>query len=203
VAEEPYEVTAPDVKSQMAKIKASGAPVFVILGTPKFTIQSYAFGKAFGYKPDQIYVNSVGATSAYLKIAVGAAGAAYVNGSLSDAYLKDPSDPSQANDPAVKEYKQLMAKYDPSGDPTDQLNMYGFAKAETFVQAMYAAGKNPTRASLMNALLHLNSKNRFALPGVVMKTSRKDHYIISQMQLQRFSNLVWSPVGKLVEGRPR
>ncbi len=202
VAEEPYEVTAPDDRSQMAKIKASGAPVFVILATPKFTIQAYAFGKAFGYTPQQIYVNSVGATSAYLKLAVGAAGAAYVNGSLSIAYSKDPSSPAQANDPAVKAYKTLMAKYNPSADPTDQLAMYGFGKAATFVQAMYAAGKNPTRASLMNALLHLNFKNRFDLPGVVEKTSPKDHYIISQMQLQRFNNGVWSPIGKLVDGRP-
>jgi branched-chain amino acid transport system substrate-binding protein len=203
VAEEPYEVTAPDDRAQMAKVKASGAPVFVILATPKFTIQAYAFGKAFGYNPQQIYVNSVGATSAYLKLAVGAAGAAYVNGSLSDAYLLDPSNPAQANLPAIKLYKQLMAKYNPKADPTDQLNLYGFAKAETFVQAMYAAGKNPTRASLMNALTHMNSKNKFALPGVLQKTSPKDHFILSQMRLQRFSNGVWSNVGPLVDGRPR
>ena len=203
VAEEPYEVTAPDVRSQMARIKASGAQIFVILATPKFAIQSYAFGKAFGFKPDQIYVNNVAATSAYMKIAIGAAGAPYVNGSLSIAYLKDPSSPAQANDPAVKEYRTLIAKYEPSADPTNQLNMYGFASAETFVQAMYAAGKNPTRASLMYALTHLNSKNRFALPGVVMKTSPTDHYIISQMQLVRFNNLSWTPAGKLVNGRPR
>jgi branched-chain amino acid transport system substrate-binding protein len=126
-----------------------------------------------------------------------------VNGSLSDAYLKDPSNPAQANDPAIKLYKQLMAKYNPKADVTDQLNLYGFAKAETFVQAMYAAGKNPTRASLMNALLHMNSKNKFALPGVVQKTSAKDHFILSQMRLQKFSNGVWSNVGPLVDGRPR
>ena len=31
----------------------------MILATPTFTIQAYAFGKALGYNPDQIYVNSV------------------------------------------------------------------------------------------------------------------------------------------------
>jgi len=36
-----------------------------------------------------------------------------------------------------------------------------------------------------------------------MKTSPKDHFIVSQMRLQRFNNKVWSPVGPLVEGRPR
>ena len=203
VAEEPYEVTAPDDRSQMARIKASGADVFLIFATPKFAIQAYAFGKALGFNPSTIYINHVAATAAYLKIAVGAAGAAYVNGSLSIGYLKDPSNPAQANDPAVKQYKVLLAKYEPNADPTDQLNMYGFAKAETFVQALYKAGKNLTRAGLMNALLSMHSTNRYLTPGIVMKTSKTDHFIISQMQLQRFSNGVWSKVGPLVEARPR
>ena len=126
-----------------------------------------------------------------------------MNGSLSIGYLKDPSSPAQQKDPAVVDYKRILAKYEASADPTDQLNMYGFAKAETFVQALYKAGKNPTRASLMKALLSLNLKNRFLLPGVVQKTSAKDHFIISQMQLQRFSGGVWSKVGPLVQARPR
>jgi hypothetical protein len=49
----------------------------------------------------------------------------------------------------------------------------------------------------------MNSKNKFALPGVLQKTSPKDHFILSQMRLQRFSNGVWSNVGPLVDGRPR
>lgn len=203
VAEEPYEVTAPDVRSQMAKIRASGADVFMIFATPKFAGQAYAFGKAFGFKPTTIYLNHVAATGAYVKLYVAAAGAAYVNGSISIGFLKDPSNPAQANDPTIKLYKQLMAKYNAKADPTDALNLYGFAKAETFVQAMYAAGKNPTRASLMNALLHMNSKNKFALPGVVQKTSPKDHFIISQMQPQRYNNGVWTSIGPLVQARPR
>jgi len=38
---------------------------------------------------------------------------------------------------------------------------------------------------------------------VRMKTSKSDHFIVSQMRLQRFNNGAWSPVGPLVEGRPR
>ena len=203
VAEEPFEITAPTVQSQMVRIKASGAKVFLILATPGFAIQSYAFGKALGFNPDQIYVNFVAATAAFLNIAVQRAGADYVNGSLSVTFLKDPSDPAQANDAAVREYRGIMEKYAPSADPTNSLYMYGFALAETFVQAMYKAGKNPTRASLMKALLSLNSTNRFLVSGVVMKTGPKDHFIVSQMRLQRFNNGAWSPVGKPVEGRPR
>ena len=113
VADEPFEVTTPTVQAQMARIRASGAAVFVIFATPTFTIQAYAFGKGLGYNPDQIYVNSVSATAAFLNIAVQRAGAEYVNGSLSVTYLKDPSNPGQANDPAIQEYKRIMEKYAP------------------------------------------------------------------------------------------
>jgi branched-chain amino acid transport system substrate-binding protein len=203
VSEEAYEFGAVDVRSQMARIKASGAPVFFIFATPRWAIQSYAFGKALGYNPEQIYVNHVAATAAFLNIAVASAGAAYVNGSLSINWLKDPSNPKWNNDAAMKEYRALMAKFLPSADPKNQLNLYGFAKGETFVQAMYKAGKNPTRASFMKALLSLNSTNRFALPGVKQKTSATDHFVFSQMELQRFKDGIWSKVGPLVDGRPK
>jgi branched-chain amino acid transport system substrate-binding protein len=203
VDEEPYEVTAADVRSQMAKIKASGADVFVIFATPKFAGQAYAFGKALGFKPTTIYLNHVAATAAYVKAYSAAAGTAYVNGSLTIGFLKDASNPRWANDPAIKQYKALLKKYEPSADPNDVLNVYGFAKADTFVQALYKAGKNPTRASLMNAVLSMNYKSKFTLPGIAMKTSKRDHYVISQMELQRYTNGVFAKVGPLVQARPR
>ena len=203
VAEEAFEVTATSLASQMSKIKASGATIFVILGTPTPTIRAYGTGRALGFTPEQIYVNSVGATAAFLNIAVQAAGAAYVNGSITVNYLKDPSNPSWDNDAAMKLYRSIMAKYAPSANASDQLYFYGVAKAETFVQALYKAGQNPTRASLMAALSSMNSANKFALPGVKQKTSKKDYFVISQMQLQRYTHPAWQPFGKLVDGRPR
>ena len=203
VAKEAYEVTATSVATQMTRIRASGAPIFVILATPTSTIRAYATGKALGYNPEQIYLNSVSATAAFLNVAVGAAGAPYVNGSLSTAYLKDPSNPEWANDAAMKLYRQVMAKYAPSANANNGLYFYGVAKAEAFVQALFKAGKNPTRESLMAALLSYNTTNQFALPGVVEKTSRSDHFIISQQQLIRYTHPDWRRQGRLIEGRPR
>jgi branched-chain amino acid transport system substrate-binding protein len=202
VAEVAFEVTAPNVTSQMARIKASGAAIFVLLATPTPTIRAYGTGKALGYNPEQIYLNSVSATAAFLNIAVGVAGAPYVNGSLSVAYLKDPSSPTWNNDAAMKQYRTIMKKYAPNANADDGLYFYGVAKAETFVQALYKAGKNPTRASLMAALLSLNSANKFALPGVKLKSTRTDHFIISQMQLIRYTHPDWVRTGQLIEGRP-
>ncbi len=203
VSQQAFEVTQPNVTSEMARIRASGATIFMIFATPPSTIRAYATGKALGYNPEQIYLNSVAATAFWLNIAVASAGMPYVNGSLSITSGKDPSNPAQANDPAIQEYKRLMAKYAPGANANNALHLYGFGLAETFVQAMYRAGKNPTRASYMNALLSFNSTNRFLLNGVRMKSSKTDHFIISQMRLQRFNNGSWTPFGPLVEGRPR
>ena len=50
----------------------------------------------------------------------------------------------------------------------------------------------------------MNDVNKFALPGVVQKTSKNDHWMMSKVQLQRFNGntAIWAPVGKLIEGRP-
>ena len=114
VAQEAYEVTATSLASQFTRIKASGATILVLLSTPGPTIRAYGTGKALGYNPEQIYLNSVSATAAFLNVAVGSAGAAYVNGSLSTAYLKDPANPEWNNDAAMKLYRLIMAKYAPS-----------------------------------------------------------------------------------------
>ncbi len=90
VAQEAVEFTATSVASQLARIRASGAQVFVIVATPRPTILSYATGKALGYNPEQIYVNSVSSNAAFMNTAVASAGAPYVNGSISGDYLKDP-----------------------------------------------------------------------------------------------------------------
>ena len=115
-AEVPFEVTSTSLASQMTRIRASGATIFVLLATPTPTIRAYATGRALGFNPEQIYLNSVSATAAFPNIAVANAGAQYVNGSLSVAYLKDPANPQWNNDPAMRLYRQIMAKYAPSAD---------------------------------------------------------------------------------------
>ena len=87
----------------------------------------------------------------------------------------------------MKLYRTIIAKYGGGANANDPQVFYGVAKAEAFVQALYKAGRNPPAQGLMNALLSLNTKNPFLLPGVVMKTSKTDHFVISQMQLARLN----------------
>ena len=203
VAQQGFEVTAPSVASQVAALRASGADTLMIFATPAKTIQTYAILSRLNWKPE-IYVNSVSATDTFMTAAVANSSAATVNGSISTSYLKDPASPIWANDAGMKLYKRLMAKYLPGRKAEDGLYLYGMAKAHTMVQALYNAGKNPTRASIMRAARNLNFKssaNPFVLPGVETKTRGNDQFPISQMQLIRFNNGGWTAIGKLINGR--
>jgi branched-chain amino acid transport system substrate-binding protein len=202
--EEAYDVLGGGTpQSQLIRLRASGADTLMIFVTPTPTVQTYAIIRALNWKPANIYVNSVSATDTFMGAAVARSSAATVNGSISAQYLKDPASPAWANDATVKQYQTLMAKYNPNGRVTDGLNFYGFAKADTFVRAMYKAGKSPTRAGLMKALLSFNETTPFLLPGSRLKTSATDHFIISHQRLMTFNNGLWTGSGALVDGRPR
>jgi branched-chain amino acid transport system substrate-binding protein len=203
VREEAYELGSGPPQSALIRLRSSGADTLLIFVTPTPTIQGYAVLKALAWQPSTIYVNSVSATDTFMGAAVRASSAATVNGSISAQYLKDPASPTWANDATVKQYVALMAKYNPNGRVTDGLNFYGFAKADTFVRAMYKAGKTPTRAGLMRALLSFNETSPFLLPGSKLKTSATDHFIISHQRLITFNNGLWTAAGPLVDGRPR
>lgn len=204
VAEEAVETTATSVAAQMVRVRASGATILVVFQLPTPTTRTIGTAKALGISPEQIYMNSVAAIKPVTDGMTAALGAPYVNGIISVAYFKDPQDQRWANDAAMKQYRDIIAKYGSGANANDPQVMYGVAKAESFVQILYKAGRNLTRAGLMNAVLGMNSPNKFLLPGVVQKTSKRDHFIISQMQLQRFNanTRLWVPFGRLVEGRP-
>ena len=123
----------------------------MILATPTKTIQSYATANALKWSPAVIYTNSVSATDTFLTLAKANGGGDLVNRTFTTQYAKDPASTKWDNDTAMKLYKQIMAKYYPKGRTTDALNLYGVGVAEAFVELLYGAGKNPTRASLMKA----------------------------------------------------
>jgi branched-chain amino acid transport system substrate-binding protein len=205
VAREAIETTATSVAANMVRVRSSGAAILAVFQLPTPTVRTVATGKALGYNPEQIYMNSVAAIKPAMDGMVASAGAPYTNGIITIAYAKDPQDSKWNSDAAMKQYRTIIAKYGGGLTANDPQVYYGVAKAATFVQLLYKAGKNLTRAGLQNAILTMNYKNPYLLPGVVQKTSRTDHFIVSQMQLQRYNSTtrLWVPFGNLIEGRPR
>ena len=120
----------------------------------------------------------------------------------STGYLKNNANPKYANDPIVTRYQSLLATYGPSGaDPKNTFYFYGFAKAYDVVKLLYNAGKNPTRASLIKATQSMNWVNPYMIKGIRVKTSKTDHFPISQLKLLRYENGTFTEFGSLIKGR--
>jgi branched-chain amino acid transport system substrate-binding protein len=202
VSELNYEVTDATYASQIARQKASGADTWVLLTTPTPTVRAIATARALAWKPSQIVINSVAATDSVMGAARERAGADYVNGSISTAYLKNPTNPKYRRDSAVRQYNQLMSKYGPSGaNRADTFYYYGFAKAYDVVKLLYAAGKSPTRGSLMKATQAMNWANPYMIKGVVSKTTKSDNFPLDQIKIVRYNNGSWSEASNLFKGR--
>jgi branched-chain amino acid transport system substrate-binding protein len=197
VAAEPYQVTSPDVGSQIAKLKASGANVLAIFATPTFAIQAYVFANRLGWRP-KVIVNGVSGTSNIMVLASEGGKNKAVEGSITTTVLKDPTDPRWKNDAGMKLYRSLLAKYAKGANPNDVYHVYGMAVAYETVGVLRRLGANPTRAGLLKTARSLNDpKNPFLLPGVVVKTGAGDNFPVQQGQLQRWTKGRWVPLGGL------
>jgi branched-chain amino acid transport system substrate-binding protein len=188
VAVEPYDVTQADVSQQMVKLKASGANVLMDIATPKFSVQAFVIAAKIGWHPT-FFVNNVSATTTLMNAATRLAGPEVTNGSITISYLKDPADPKLANDPGIRLFKAIMAEFYPRGNANDTFNVYGMSVAWTMIKALQGAGKNPTRAGLLKALLKLDTRaNPFLLKGLRIQTSATDHFPIQQGVLARWND---------------
>ena len=193
VARETYEGTDPTVDSQIVKLKASGADIFIHGSGPKFAAQSMKKIAELGWKPTQ-YVWQV---SSSIGAVLTPAGIDNTVGLITSAFSKDPSDPQWKNDKAILEFEAWFKKYLPGADPTDSFYIQGYMNAQTIEHVLKQAGNNLTRENIMKQAASINDfRLPLLLPGVNVQTSATDFYPIERMQLARFDGKAWVLFGK-------
>ncbi len=195
-----YEVSDPDVRSQMTTLQSSGADTLVIAATPKFAIQAMVARGQLSWKP-LTYLSNISAAQTMMAAAAKSGGDAAVEGIMSDAYTIDPTNASLASTPGMKLYRQVLDKYGNGLDPNNAFVLYGMAAAYTMVDTLQKAGKDLTRAKVMNAAINLNEKNPFLWPGVTVTTSPSDRYTIRELQPLRYHDNKWDAVGSVIDAR--
>jgi branched-chain amino acid transport system substrate-binding protein len=200
VGTQSYEIDDPGVDSQLAKLKASGADTLMLFATPQFAIFGYVGAFRLGWHP-QYYVASVSISPDIMKIAKFGSSQKQVDGSISIAFVKDPTARQWAKDQTVRLYKSILQRFLPGAKPDDVFNYYGMAVAYTMVDTLKKAGRNLTRAGVLRAATHLNETNPFLLPGVRIKTSPNDYYPMDKVKLARYHGAHWQFFGKLVSAR--
>ena len=202
VATQTYEVTDTDVASQVARLKASRATIFMIFALPKQALQAFVSAHRLGWRPLP-FVTSVSIDPFVMRVARLNTGGRATEGAIGMAFLKDPTDPRLAKDPGVALYKTVLRRHLPGADPSVVAHMYGMAVAHTMVEAIRRAGKNLTRQALLRAATHLNQRtNPFLRKGISVRTSPSDYYPLAQVQLLRYRTDRWRPFGPLVTVKP-
>jgi branched-chain amino acid transport system substrate-binding protein len=201
VARVGYEPTSADTQPQVTQLKASKANVLMIFAFGKFSLQAFNAVARLNWKP-QIFVNDVSSASELMSIVPQKA----ANGSISIVFGKDPASPQWRNDKGIKLFRSILQKHGNDIGSRDLKNGYftvGMAGAYTMVTTLKKAGRNLTRQSVMRAATHLTEKgNPFVLPGIVIRTTPKSRFPLTQVRLQRWQNNAWRPFGKLINARP-
>ncbi len=159
VSRQSYQPTNVNIGPQIAALRAAGAQVIVSFSIPAFTaLLKLGMLRLTPYNP-ALVVSDVGSdpiTLAGLLQAFAKQGGKTVSGSalttgiITDGYLPSLGDSSSG---WIALFKKIHDTYDAKA-PFDGNVLYGEAVAYTFVQAMFKAGKNPTRARLVAAIEH-------------------------------------------------
>jgi branched-chain amino acid transport system substrate-binding protein len=156
VSKQSYVDTNVNIGPQVAALRASGAQVVISFSIPAFTALLKLNSLKLGFSP-QLVVSDVGAdpiTLSGLLEAFAKQGGATVNGNeltngiITDGYLPSTSDVSNS---WIQLFTKVRNQYDPKAPPDGNV-LFGEAVAYTFVQAMFKAGRNPTRADLLTAI---------------------------------------------------
>jgi branched-chain amino acid transport system substrate-binding protein len=153
VSSQTYTSGNTDIGPQIAALKASGADMVVSFSVPAYTALSQLASLQLGYKP-QWFVSNVGSDAtlvgnllkAFSKGAVSGAGP--LEGVLTTRYLATVD---MKDDPWTQLWQKVWSASGQKGDLTN-FEVYGMAQAYTTIQALQAAGKNPTRESLVSAI---------------------------------------------------
>jgi len=195
VAKASYEVSEPTVDSQILQLKSSGADVFFNITTPKFAAQAIRAAYDTGWKPTHYLNNVSNSVGSVLK----PAGLEKAVGVITSAYLKDPTDKRWASDPAMKSWREFMAKYNPEGDLSDPFNVYGYTVAATLEQVLKQCGDTLTRENVMKQAASLKRfRVETMLPGISITTSPTDYAPIEAVQLERFNGQQFELFGEVI-----
>ena len=171
-----------DVAPQIAALKASGADLVLGFNVPSYTALSQLVALKLSYKPKWFYSN-IGSDAELVgnllsKFSEGAVhGTDPLDGVLTTAYIPGVDSTDNA---WVQLWQKVWDKHGKDGHLTNY-RIYGMSEAYAFVQALQAAGKNPTREGIVGAVEKMG--NAAGPPLAPFRYSADSHLGISGMRV--------------------
>lgn len=153
VAAERYAPGNTDIAPQISALQAAGADLVIGFNVPSYTALSQLTSLRLNYKPQWFYSN-VGSDPALVGSLLGR----FSEGKVTDASLLDGAITTEympgvdeSDDPWTQLWQRVWDSHGGDGELSNY-RIYGMAEAYTFVQALQAAGPDPTRQGLVDAV---------------------------------------------------
>jgi len=196
VKEISHELSEPTIENQVADCMAAGADVFVQLTTSKFAAQGIRKAAALNWHPLHIVnsnCSSIGGTLA-------PAGLDNAKGLISAWWEINPTDPAEADNPAVKAYAEFLKKYLPAIHIDDNTAIPGYNNAYMIEQVLKRSGDDLTRENLLKHATSLKGeKPPLYLDGIKVYNSPTDYRAVHNLQLSRFDGKRWVAMGDMTD----
>jgi branched-chain amino acid transport system substrate-binding protein len=197
IAELSYEATDPTIDSQIARLRASGADIFMNFAGPKFAAQAIRKIAELDWKP----VHVINIPSASIGSVLKPAGLDISQGIIAGGFIKDVTDPDMADDPGVRSYLKFLSDYYPEADRSASTNALGYIMAQVMVHVLRQAGDDLTRENVMRQASNIKDLEvDLLLPSIRINTSPDDFAPLKSIELRRLMGTHWQRLDQAGEG---
>lgn len=187
VAEASYDLTDPTIDSQLINLSKSGADTFYNVSTGKATSQSIRKVAELGWKPLHLLVSTSSGRSI-----INAAGAENAKGIVAMSYTKEVGSEKWKDDPDVKAFQELRAKYLPNIDPDNTIAFQGYSQGVTMAKILERCGDELTHENVLKQATNLEGyRAPVFLPGISYGFTPTDYTTIKALYVGTFNGADW------------
>ncbi len=187
VAEASYDLTDPTIDSQLINLSKSGADTFYNISTGKATSQAIRKVAELGWKPLHLLVSTSSGRSI-----INAAGAENAKGIVAMSYTKEVGSESLKDDPDVKAFQELRAKYLPNIDPDNTIAFQGYSQGVTMAKILERCGDELTHENVLKQATNLAGfRAPSFLPGITYAITPDDYSTIKALYAGIFNGTDW------------
>ena len=187
VAEASYDLTDPTIDSQLINLSKSGADTFYNISTGKATSQAIRKVAELGWKPLHLLVSTSSGRSI-----INAAGAENAKGIVAMSYTKEVGSATLKDDPDVKAFQELRAKYLPNIDPDNTIAFQGYSQGVTMAKILERCGDELTHENVLKQATNLaGTRAPSFLPGITYAITPDDYSTIKALYAGIFNGTDW------------
>jgi ABC-type branched-subunit amino acid transport system substrate-binding protein len=189
--------TDPSVDAQIQHLKDAGVEVWFNQAPAKQAVLGLQAAYKLGWQPQIL----MGTTNNNAQSVMAVAGPDATKDAITPLSAKDAADPQWTSDPAMKEYKDIVAKYQSKTNLNDGPTLQGFQYAKVLAEGLTRM-KEPTRKGFLDAVRGLQGYSTgLESPGITWNGTPSSNFMLTQAQLHKWDGERWVPFGSVLDSR--